>query len=214
MQGGISGNAKEGCYSVIFSGGGWNSDAFGDCIYTATTKVGARSMYTTLFRQNTIRVFRSNASRLLPAQMILGSGSASSYRYDGLYRIRSLAYLDNSGGITFETPSSVPNRDAIALTRLYFFHLSRVGDGATLDHNLNKLCVRSALSRAQRNSSCVALGNSNCTSFWVHDERTSLHAVDHRFLKLMNFYKCVRGMRLQEKMRYMQCAVFGEERAS
>ena len=96
MQRGISGNTEKGCDAIIVSGLradqlGKQDDKFSTFIYAAETNVGGGSLLTSFKKKFPIRVFRSchldNAYRYVASL----ATQASTYRYDGLYEIRSIS---------------------------------------------------------------------------------------------------------------------------
>jgi hypothetical protein len=73
-----------------------------------------------------IRVFRSSANLDNPYRALLSTTERTQYRYDGLYQVQCLTYLDENG---FERRESRGNISRALVGRIYQFQLERIQVG-------------------------------------------------------------------------------------
>jgi hypothetical protein len=142
QQRGISGNKDFGCDAIVVSGA--RKDDHGQCVdlwstleYWAETTVGAGSILKTMEKKNPIRVFRSS---VLPNsyQAIENhdkrsvSARGRIYRYDGLYQVTEVSFVESSGMKISQGPE---NLSPLVIHRLYYFQLVRLPAGRGADRN-------------------------------------------------------------------------------
>ena len=133
----VSGNLQRGCEAIIISGR--RSDALGEDQFTslcfvAEHGIGGGALLLNLKQMLPVRVFRSSRKTNCFRAEEFKKGQTS-YRYDGIYRVKQVRYMDN-GEWTHEDRSTVPERGVP--NRVYHFDMERIEVGSDLT-NKNKL---------------------------------------------------------------------------
>jgi hypothetical protein len=145
QQRGISGNSNVGCDAIIVSGKREDHldteyDHFFLLQYCASTREGARSIIRSKAIDNTVRVFRSSAygHRL---RAVPSTPSRQEYRYDGLYKVHSIQYLDTENQKTMQVQNAAKHLQLqiIPTGRIYTFLFRRMLDSTTNQQGTNRI---------------------------------------------------------------------------
>ena len=89
--------------------------------------VGAGAIFTSMASSKPIRVFRSSKALQNPYRALTRANGPTQYRYDGLYRVSSVDYVDEEGNKRSERAT---NASPSVTGRLYQFQFERIGTGS------------------------------------------------------------------------------------
>lgn len=160
-QRGVSGNKDFGCDAIVVSGArkdGEGLDNFSHLLYCAGSTAGAGSILKSMASNNCIRVFRSSVlQNPYQARAANQKKNASAlYRYDGLYRVTQVSFVDERSGINiYEAPDRL---SPIVSRRLYRFSLRRIE--ASTDAYTNQMADGTFMDHCRSQGTMLAAGSS------------------------------------------------------
>ena len=118
-RGGVNGNKKVGCDSIVMSNDG-PSDTFIEFEYICLKTQGSQRLYMSYINGSVIRVFRSSniTSDYAPAPFIVVKNNynlcyRTSYRYDGLYTIK---HVKGKDGVYINEELLDPKNDKVTFS--------------------------------------------------------------------------------------------------
>jgi len=160
-QSGVCGNKQVGCHAIIVSNGRKEApynDQLDSLTYTASNNSGGHAVLKSMSEKGIIRVFRSSSAELNPFRALLMERKTA-YRYDGLYKVTSVTYIDNTGNVRTETPENLS--DAVTGRTCHFdFQRLQAGDDVASNRKTTEELMKYSISHGTMGAEAEAIWNS------------------------------------------------------